>query len=505
MVPPNLVDDILYSFHYDKLLGAHQGVDRIVDLISTRFWWSSIRKDVLQHRRKCLLCQLRHPKYKDMPPLTGDLMNMPMHGPWHTIAVDILTNLPRTFSGNEHIVVFTDTFSKWTEAFAVTSHNAETVAELLTQEIVCRFGAPVRLLSDRGSDFTAAIVRQTCKLLEVNKIFTTAYHPSTNGQVERFNKTLANLLSSFTNQENNDWDVYLPFVMFAYRNAVHSSTGYSPYYMLFARDPYLPMDSLVSPTALDFPDPEPYVVELRTKFLRAYEHAKKNIDLAQARQKRAFDLRHPRIPTFKPGDRVLKYTPGGKFDLSWNGPYTVVGPSGKKHFLIRSEDGASFNVNANALKLFIEPNALPANQFLTEISGLPHDQFPFVPEPALKSSAALPPVTPTGSATPVTTTDPHATSTTEMLPHDLATFESRISDVSQLLQNDISHDIDNNSTHPVSDTTFSDVGGEAMSSPSSMTATRHAVAHATRETASYPNPSRQEPTYQPILQRNQKR
>jgi hypothetical protein len=231
---------------------------------------------------------------------------MPLYGPFHTIAVDVLSGIPRTLSGGTSIVVFTDTFAKWTEAFPVSCHDARTVAKLLVHEIVCRWGAPVRLLSDQGPEFISSVVKHTCRLLGINKIFTTTYHPSTNGQVERFNKTLINLLAPFVNKEKDDWDIYIPYVMFAYRNSIHSSTGYSPYHMMFARDPFLPMDSIYTPDVVPDHESKEWIAALRHRFITTYEHAKKTLDVAQLRQKVQYDRINQRVsPTFKPGDLVL--------------------------------------------------------------------------------------------------------------------------------------------------------------------------------------------------------
>ena len=155
------------------------------------------------------------------------------------MGVDVI-QFPKSQSGNQYAVVFTDYSTKWPEVFATKDQTALTIAELFVEEIVCRHGVPGQLLSDRGAAFLSRLLKEICSLLGVKKINTTAYHPQTNGLTERFNRTLTDMLAKRVEKNGKDWDTHLPFVLFAYRASTQESTKESPFYLMYGRDPRLP-------------------------------------------------------------------------------------------------------------------------------------------------------------------------------------------------------------------------------------------------------------------------
>src|SRR6266481_841389 len=167
--------------------------------------------------------------------------------PFQRISIDCVGPLPCTERHNKYIVVVTDYLTRWPEAFAVENIQAPVIARLLVEEIMCRYGAPYQLLSDRGTNFMSQLVSETCKIINTRKLNTSSYHPQTNGLCERFNKTLADILSMYVNQRHNDWDVFIPFALWAYRTAVQTTTNETPFYLMYGRDPNLPIDCSLLP------------------------------------------------------------------------------------------------------------------------------------------------------------------------------------------------------------------------------------------------------------------
>jgi len=156
-----------------------------------------------------------------------------------------LDPLPQSRADNSYILTVTDHFTCWVEAFALPSVTTEIIAQVFITEIICRYGAPKFLLSDQGSNFVGKLAQDIWRLLNIKKIQTTPYHPSTNGRTERFNHTLATMLSMYVNENQQDWDEYLPFVLFAYRTSVDQLLTESPYYLLFGRAPVTPLDVMI--------------------------------------------------------------------------------------------------------------------------------------------------------------------------------------------------------------------------------------------------------------------
>ena len=161
------------------------------------------------------------------------LQPIPVGGPFHRVGVDIL-QLPTTYEGNKYAVVY---LTKWAEVFAVQDQTAQTVARLFVEEIVCRHGAPQELLSDRGPNFLSDLFLEVCKLLDVKKVNTSGYHPQCDCLVERFNGTLTDMIAKTTQTHGRDWDRHLPYLLYAYKSTMQSSTRESPFFLLYGRDP----------------------------------------------------------------------------------------------------------------------------------------------------------------------------------------------------------------------------------------------------------------------------
>jgi transposase InsO family protein len=135
-----------------------------------------------------------------------------------------------------------DYLTKWPEVFAVADQTATTVAQTLV-EIISRHGVPAKLLSDRGANFLSDLLHEVYALLGIKKINTSAYHPQTDGLVERFNRTLTDMLAKTVDQSGRDWDKRIPYVLYAYRTSLQKSTRESPFYLLYGRDARLPTEA----------------------------------------------------------------------------------------------------------------------------------------------------------------------------------------------------------------------------------------------------------------------
>ena len=175
------------------------------------------------------------------------LAPIPVAGPLDRIGVDVL-QLLTSKKRNKYAIVFMDYLTKWPEVFPTRDQSAYTIAKLLVEHIVARHGVPSELLSDRGASFLSKLLQEVYSVMGIHKANTTAYHPQTDGLVEQFNPTLLAMLSKTVESGGRDWDERLPFIFFAYRASPQQSTGESPFFLLYGRDPQLPTDAaLVTP------------------------------------------------------------------------------------------------------------------------------------------------------------------------------------------------------------------------------------------------------------------
>lgn len=200
LIPRSLVDVVLRAYH-DAPFSGHFGVRKTLAKISAKYIWTGMRGDVKRHCDSCESCQLRK---------TGQRKRAPMERfnevrePFERTALDIVGPLPTTTEGNKYVLVFVDHFTKYAEALPLKDQKAETVARAFVEKIVLRHGTPQQLLTDQGTNFVSRLMKETCRILNIRKLTTTAYHPESNGAVERLNKTLKGLLSHLVSRDQRD-------------------------------------------------------------------------------------------------------------------------------------------------------------------------------------------------------------------------------------------------------------------------------------------------------------
>lgn len=338
VVPRCLVPEVLQSLH-DASTAGHLGVTKTVAKVRERFYWPGLQTDVESWCRQCPKCETKKPPQRAArAPLVSSHAGYPME----RVAVDILGPLPTSEAGNKYIMVVSDYFTKWTEAYAIPNQEARTVASRLVDEFVCRFGAPETLHSDQGRNFESKLMQEMCILLGIRKTRTTPYHPQSDGQVERFNRTLASMLSNYVADNHKDWDVHLPRVLMAYRSSEHETTRYSPFFLMFGREVRLPVDVMFGRCPQEQGGTTEYVDKLRRTLENAHERVRQNLQVAQRRQKDHYDVR-AYGEKYAAGDRVWLHVPAikkgqtAKFASSWDGPYEVLEPLSEVTYRIRKE------------------------------------------------------------------------------------------------------------------------------------------------------------------------
>ena len=222
-IPRKLRDNVLKSYH-DALSGGHQGQERTYEAIRMKYFWPKMYSDIQTYVKTCIPCQQAkryiHQKQALLKPL-------PIGHVFSRLHIDILGPLPKTKDGYRYILMVVDSFSKWTEAFPLQTMEAREVAWKLYDEIVCRFGCPDSILTDRAQNFMSNLLKELCSILGITKLATSSYHAACNSQVERINSVVLQKLRIYGNEKQSDWAQLLPSIMFSYRTTpALDSTNY---------------------------------------------------------------------------------------------------------------------------------------------------------------------------------------------------------------------------------------------------------------------------------------
>ena len=239
VIPQTLTHDVLRALHNAPSAG-HFGYRKTLLRVRRRFYWPGMSREIEEWCRRCERCASR--KTNGQKPRAPLQVSQPSY-PMERIALDILGPLPMTARSNRYVLLIGDYYTKWVEAVAIPNQEAKTVARVLLDEFICRFGAPAFIHTEQGRNFDSSLFRELCSLLNIQKTRTTAYHPESDGFVERFNRTLENMLSMYVEDNQTDWDLHLQSVMLAYRSTVQDTTGYTPHFLMTGREINLPIDA----------------------------------------------------------------------------------------------------------------------------------------------------------------------------------------------------------------------------------------------------------------------
>jgi hypothetical protein len=325
--------DILKIYHDTPGNGAHFGRDRTIKKIQQRYFWPTMIADIRNHLNSCLQCaQNNHRrqkppgKLKPIPPPDGiwKLLSMDFHGP--------IT--PTTRKGNRYIISLTDILSKFVITKAVKDCTATTAVEFLTNDVILKYGTPTCILTDNGTHFTAQVMNNLYQKLGVTHLYTTVYHPQTNGQIERFNATMDGKIAALCNEQRTNWDDMLQFVTFNYNTSIHRTTNQTPFEMMHGRQAILPFDqqqALISVTQ----DPE-QSKKIKDYLEKLTNEARKNILKSQQQYKTRYDSNRQEL-SLRINDLVLVKTRNArsKFDIRYEGPFKIIKQIGNKTFIVQ--------------------------------------------------------------------------------------------------------------------------------------------------------------------------
>jgi len=323
---PSLRADIMHEVH-DTPYGGHLGVQRTYEMLSRMFWWSSMRTDVRDYVLTCSSCQ-RNKASRLLPAGLLQSLQIPSRR-WESVSLDFITQLPLTTSGNTQIVVYVDRLTKMVHLEAL-PENADTlrVAKSFVHNVFRLHGLPMHLVSDRDTKFTSGVWQEVMKQVGTKLGMTTAYHAQGDGQTERMNQVLEDMIRVWVGPNQDDWDSLLDVAEFAINNGLSASVKDTPFRLNHGQDPLTPLSIQA---AVKHPAAGNFVGRMRDTLISA----KLALQQAQARQQKSYDARH-RPQSFEVGDMVLlkstnliwKGKVSRKLMPKYVGPYKVSATAG---------------------------------------------------------------------------------------------------------------------------------------------------------------------------------
>lgn len=284
VIPHALKQRVLHIHHYARLAG-HPGGRKLYQSIRKDMYWPALAVDCYATVRRCSTCAKNRIQLRLQ---AEPLQLFPASGPLESVAIDVLGELIKTVRGNQYLLIISDRFTKLTKSVPLKSISAAEVAKAFVNEWVFNYGPPKELISDNGKCFTAKFFQDVCRILNIQNSFTTTYHPQTNGQVERYNRTLKAAIRSYLNDHPKDWDLYTSSLTYAYNCVPHTATASAPFELVLSRPP--------PPLALEAaPRTFANTQEARSHWKRCLEkslgEANNRLEKAQRRYKRNFDAR----------------------------------------------------------------------------------------------------------------------------------------------------------------------------------------------------------------------
>ena len=356
VVPVGFREKVLRLAH-ETLLTEHLGIKKTLDRVVSEFFWPGVCGDVARFCKSCDICQrtIQKGRVTKVP-----LGKMPLiDTPFKRVAVDIVGPIePRSDKKSRYILTMIDYATRYPEAVALPSIETERVAEALIA-MFSRVGIPSEMLMEHESRITIEVMNEVSRLLSLQQLTTIPYRPYSKGPVEKFHAMLKRVLLTMCAERPNDWDKYLPALLFAVREIPQESLGFSPFELLYGRNVRGPMQILRELWSVEETDEHArltyqYVIDLRERLEKTCKLAQDNVRRLDIKQNAFYDKR-ARSRKFDVGDKVLLLLPSesNKVLLQWNGPYEVLEVVNAMNYKINVK-GVVNTYPANMLKLYVE-------------------------------------------------------------------------------------------------------------------------------------------------------
>ena len=365
-IPGSLREDVMWHLH-DAPTSGHMGIRRtLLRAVDSSYYWPGMKQYVRDYFRSCDICEERkNPGRKKRNYMESYVAG----GRFERVAADIAGPFQKTANKNVYILVISDYFTKFSEIYPIPNMEAKTIASVFFRGWIKRYGCPYEFHSDQGTQFESQVFQHLCSMFDIVKTRTTPFHPRSDGLVERMNRTIKNMIASYIDIKQTNWDDYIDSIVMAYNSSVHETTGITPYRMVFGTEMTVPVELQTEPVHLSDAEEmtvSEYVRNMRKNLELVHEIARENTAKSVKRQKKHYN-KNVALCSYEAGDIVRRYQPkqivGTKLKLArnWSGPWIITKKFSDVLFEIKhSPKSKAVVVHANNLKKFHVRNTAKA-------------------------------------------------------------------------------------------------------------------------------------------------
>ncbi len=313
------------NLNHDNVLATHLGIRKTLSRLLESVWWPGMVRDTEIYIKSCHGCLTRKSPSKNARANLKPIESGPE--PFSYVQMDIKGPLPLTLNGNRFILVLVDTMTKFVTCKPLKTQDTNSTAEAFL-EIICGYGIPAKVGTDRGQNFISDTMKRVYEMLGVKKLTSTAYHPETQGLVERTNYNLGQCLSFFVSRKQDDWDLYLPLITYSLNTTTQDSIKQMPFVAMFGRTPPLLTHFEFDINYFTYSEDEDFAFELRRRLQLIWKMLTENNKKAQQKMATHYNKK-AEDHTSLAGDLVYVHNPhvpkGRSFKLShpWFGPYQI--------------------------------------------------------------------------------------------------------------------------------------------------------------------------------------
>ena len=365
----------ILQLHHDTEMSGHLGYSRTLARVQSKYVWPSVRQDCKNFVKSCGSCQA----HKSTAPgvYTRTLNPSLPTGPNVRLSVDLIGPLPSTEHGHTYALDMVDYFTKYAISVPLKSKEGGEVADAIYKNWYCVYGIPYEIQTDQGTEFTNDVIKRLNIRLAVGHRVTTPYYPQANGEVEIWNRTLKRCVAIYAEKHPGTWDKYISGVVWSYNTSLNPNLGFSPFYLMFGREPRLPSDITEGSYSEIRHDIEQYKMQMTLGLRNAHQIVRKRLEQNAVKMKLAWDSKVQSHVKFNIGDKVLMYQPqmhkkANEQDHShvwkreWLGPFTVLGQKYQNNsdvYIIRDNDTErEWTINSHKLRPYHERTYLSSTQ-----------------------------------------------------------------------------------------------------------------------------------------------